>query len=273
MVELFQETELQQAIPNLVSLSYVLPSSSHHQHLNSDTMAPPAAVYVSQQSYIRAEDDSQQNEFPKSFADAVRTPPDEAIEIDEAIEANETVGSNEAIEPNETVEANEAIEPDETVEPNEAVELDEIVEPNEAAESNDKSLSDSAIDTGDFASQDLPSPEDRKFDASQQDVSESDDTVSDIKSPSPAPKSILKSGINTTPRKDRLVEVRYSNGDGLTSVREDKDYRESLELDDSERPASNENDSHELVSGRRAGAGWERSGYVLGSGTVSRFAN
>ena len=62
--------------------------------------------------------------------------------------------------------------------------------------------------------------------------------------------------------KYRLIEEKYRSGD-LTSVPKDEDYEKSLELDESERKLAKKGDSAELVSGRTAGAGWERSGSVL----------
>ena len=57
----------------------------------------------------------------------------------------------------------------------------------------------------------------------------------------------------------QLIEEKYRNG-GLTSVPKDEDYAKSLELDAIERRPTKKNNGTQLVSGRKAGAGWERSG-------------
>ena len=141
--------------------------------------------------------------------------------------------------------------------------------PEEAFDFSLKSSIDSSTQDGDPTPQDLSSPTYRKSDMSPRDEKRSSDMVPDIdspsSSPSPTPKSILKNGTSAKPRKNPLVEVRYSNGDGLMSVREDRDYKDALEQGNVERPVPKGDQSRELVSGRRAGAGWERSGYVLRS--------
>ena len=57
----------------------------------------------------------------------------------------------------------------------------------------------------------------------------------------------------------KIEHLRYRNGSDLTSTSPDVDYQESLELDEMERKPQSTKGS-ELVSGRQAGAGWERSG-------------
>jgi len=46
----------------------------------------------------------------------------------------------------------------------------------------------------------------------------------------------------------------------LISVAPEDSISDSLKLDEKERPRTRKDGSHELVSGRRAGAGWEQSG-------------
>ena len=82
---------------------------------------------------------------------------------------------------------------------------------------------------------------------------------------------------------DKIVYEKFSNGDGtyLTSVRPDESYEESLKHNKEAAPKSREPSSSssssrqkgdkklqdtprpQLQSGRRAGAGWEQSAYVI----------
>lgn len=59
--------------------------------------------------------------------------------------------------------------------------------------------------------------------------------------------------------KQNLVEEKFSTA-SLMSVPKDDDYEKSLELDELERKPPGKNNDTKLVSGRQAGAGWERSG-------------
>lgn len=69
----------------------------------------------------------------------------------------------------------------------------------------------------------------------------------------------------------KLVYERFESPDGkqLTSVKPDDSYENALRIDEKEMPQKEQqqNDDKpsrdELVSGRRAGASWERSAYVL----------
>ena len=63
--------------------------------------------------------------------------------------------------------------------------------------------------------------------------------------------------------KEPLVEERYSNGDGLTSLRKGPDYNDSLQLDNLERRPEMGKDRPGLTSGRMAGMGWGRSKSVI----------
>ena len=57
-----------------------------------------------------------------------------------------------------------------------------------------------------------------------------------------------------------IKRSRSSSGDRLTSVKSNKDYADGLRLAEKEKKPAKD-----LVSGRRAGDGWERSGYTLPS--------
>ena len=64
---------------------------------------------------------------------------------------------------------------------------------------------------------------------------------------------------------------RFEDADGkdLTSIRPTSNYKDALRQDEKEqKPLVRRNAKDELVSGRRAGAGWQRSGYA-----VSVFCN
>lgn len=60
-----------------------------------------------------------------------------------------------------------------------------------------------------------------------------------------------------------LVEEKYKDKDGesLTSIRPATDYETALMQTEKELPVVKKADNQALVSGRQAGAGWERSGY------------
>jgi 2-acylglycerol O-acyltransferase 2 len=66
----------------------------------------------------------------------------------------------------------------------------------------------------------------------------------------------------------KLVYEKFESPDGkqLTSVKPDDSYEEALRVDEKEAPQKKEQQpkasKDELVSGRRAGAGWESSAYV-----------
>lgn len=90
---------------------------------------------------------------------------------------------------------------------------------------------------------------------------------------SPAPKSHRKPKSNGTLRtngykkeeeQQNLVEEKYKDKDGerLTSIKPTTDYETALMQDEKELPVVKMNDNQVLVSGRQAGAGWERSGYT-----------
>lgn len=90
---------------------------------------------------------------------------------------------------------------------------------------------------------------------------------------SPTPKSHRKPKSNGTPRtngyrkeelQSDLVEERYKDKDGesLTSIKPATDYETALMLTEKELPVVKKTDNQALVSGRQAGAGWERSGYA-----------
>ncbi|KAJ9626453.1 diacylglycerol O-acyltransferase 1 [Taxawa tesnikishii (nom. ined.)] len=59
----------------------------------------------------------------------------------------------------------------------------------------------------------------------------------------------------------KLVYEKFHNGDRLTSVKPSDDYEQNLRQDEREMPREQEKASSkdELVSGKRAGAGWEKS--------------
>jgi len=66
----------------------------------------------------------------------------------------------------------------------------------------------------------------------------------------------------------KLVYEKFESPDGkqLTSVKPDDSYEEALRIDEKEAPKKKEQpkaSKDELVSGRRAGAGWETSAYVF----------
>lgn len=65
----------------------------------------------------------------------------------------------------------------------------------------------------------------------------------------------------------KLVQEKFEgkDGDTLTSVKPPNGYEENLKLDKKERPQKHKRaPSENLVSGRKAGAGWEKSAYVHG---------
>jgi 2-acylglycerol O-acyltransferase 2 len=75
----------------------------------------------------------------------------------------------------------------------------------------------------------------------------------------------------TDSRQQNLVQEKFGGPDGkqLTSVKTDDTYEETLKLDEKDISEKREEQpkasKDELVSGRRAGAGWESSAYVLSS--------
>lgn len=90
---------------------------------------------------------------------------------------------------------------------------------------------------------------------------------------SPTPKLHRKPKRNGLPKtngykkeeeQNGLVEEKYRDKDGerLTSIRPATDYETALMQGEKELPVVKKNDNQVLVSGRQAGAGWERSGYA-----------
>ena len=90
---------------------------------------------------------------------------------------------------------------------------------------------------------------------------------------SPTPKSHRKPKSNGSARmngykkeeeQNGLVEENYRDKDGerLTSIKPATDHETDLMQDEEELPVVKKNDNQALVSGRQAGAGWERSGYA-----------
>lgn len=64
--------------------------------------------------------------------------------------------------------------------------------------------------------------------------------------------------------KNTLVEkFQDRDGERLTTVGFSKAYEEALRQDEKEKPIIKQSEGHALVSGRKAGAGWERSGYMI----------
>lgn len=61
-----------------------------------------------------------------------------------------------------------------------------------------------------------------------------------------------------------ILEEKFQDRDGerLTSIRPDEDYEEALKRDLADRYEKKREKDPQLVSGRRAGAGWELSGYI-----------
>lgn len=81
-----------------------------------------------------------------------------------------------------------------------------------------------------------------------------------------SPMMTVSEGFNGMQQK--LVYEKFESPDGkqLTSVKPDDSYEEALRTDEKEAPKKKEQpkaSKDELVSGRRAGAGWETSAYVF----------
>jgi hypothetical protein len=74
--------------------------------------------------------------------------------------------------------------------------------------------------------------------------------------------SVRVNGVKREKVNQSLVLEKYQDADGehLISVAPEDSISDSLKLDEKERPRTRKDGSHELVSGRRAGAGWEQSG-------------
>ena len=74
--------------------------------------------------------------------------------------------------------------------------------------------------------------------------------------------SLRVNGIKREKVNQGLSLAKYQNEDGehLIGVAPDDSFLESLRLADKEMRRARKDGSHELVSGRRAGAGWEQSG-------------
>jgi len=96
-------------------------------------------------------------------------------------------------------------------------------------------------------------------------IGQGEDTT--IRSPSRKPShkrngSIKINGLKYKKSDTHLLVEDFEDKDGqkLTSTKP-YDFAEAIELDESEKPVRRKEDK-ELVSGRKAGAGWERSGSV-----------
>lgn len=74
--------------------------------------------------------------------------------------------------------------------------------------------------------------------------------------------SLRINGVNGEKINQSLVLEKYQDKDGehLIGVALENGVLDSLKLDDKETSRARKDGSHELVSGRRAGAGWEQSG-------------
>lgn len=74
--------------------------------------------------------------------------------------------------------------------------------------------------------------------------------------------SVRVNGVKREKINQSLVLEKYQDADGehLISVAPEDGISDSLKLDGKEKPRARKGGSHELVSGRRAGAGWEQSG-------------
>jgi len=68
-----------------------------------------------------------------------------------------------------------------------------------------------------------------------------------------------------------LEQFRDKDGEHLISVIPEIGYKDSLRHDEKEMPKARNGGGHDLVSGRRAGAGWEQSGYTTLHQQVLRF--
>lgn len=75
--------------------------------------------------------------------------------------------------------------------------------------------------------------------------------------------SIRINGLKYKKSDTHLLVEDFEDRDGqkLTSTKP-YDFAKALELDEHEKPVKRRKDDEELVSGRKAGAGWERSGFV-----------
>jgi len=74
--------------------------------------------------------------------------------------------------------------------------------------------------------------------------------------------SLRANGVKGEKTNQSLVREKYQDKDGehLIGVALENSVLGSLKLDDKEMSRARKDGSHELVSGRRAGAGWEQSG-------------
>lgn len=77
--------------------------------------------------------------------------------------------------------------------------------------------------------------------------------------------SIRVNGVKKEKEDKKLVVENFQDRDGerLMTVNFSKAHEQALLQDENEKPTMKQNDSHALVSGRKAGAGWERSGYII----------
>lgn len=75
--------------------------------------------------------------------------------------------------------------------------------------------------------------------------------------------SIRINGLKYKKSDTHLLVEDFEDKDGqkLTSTKP-YDFAQALELDETEKPVRRRKEEKELVSGRKAGAGWERSGFV-----------
>jgi 2-acylglycerol O-acyltransferase 2 len=86
---------------------------------------------------------------------------------------------------------------------------------------------------------------------------------------STSPMMTVSEGSDGQQQKPVYEKFESPDGKQLTSVKPDDSYDDALKLDEKELPQKKEeqpkHSKDELVSGRRAGAGWESSAYVLAS--------
>lgn len=118
----------------------------------------------------------------------------------------------------------------------------------------------------DAAQENLGSGTDKENSNPSHYVGQGEDTT--IRSPSRKPShmkngSIRINGLKYKKSDTHLLVEDFEGKDGhrLTST-EPYDFEKALELDESEKPVRRRKEDKELVSGRKAGAGWERSGFV-----------
>jgi hypothetical protein len=118
----------------------------------------------------------------------------------------------------------------------------------------------------DAAQENLGSGTDKENSNPSHYVGQGEDTT--IRSPSRKPShmkngSIRINGLKYKKSDTHLLVEDFEGKDGhrLTSTKP-YDFEKAFELDESEKPVRRRKEDKELVSGRKAGAGWERSGFV-----------